>query len=131
MSWNGRSEIIIVSVTLALTLGIFWFVRFESLVDKPAAMAVAVAEKSPLVRSALGEPLQFSRFPTGRMIGNDSGGTADIKVKVTGPLGKGFLEEWAQVSGVKWQVCSLVFRRKETSQSFVLVGDESTHCERE
>jgi len=131
VSRRGRSELIIVLVTLALTLGGFWFVRFESLVDKPAAMAVALAETSPLVRSALGEPLQFSRFPNGRMVGNDTGGTADIEIEVTGPLGKGILAEWAQVSDGKWQVCSLVFRRKGATQHLVLVDEELTHCERE
>ncbi len=120
----------IVFVSLIGTLGIFWLVRFESMVDQPTAMAVALAEKSAVVHSALGQPLQFSRFPTGRMTGSDTGGTADIKIKVTGPLGKGILAEWAQVSDGKWQVCSLVFRQ-ETSRASVLVGGDATHCEPE
>jgi len=79
----------------------------------------------------LGEPMRVSRIAEGRILANRGDGNADLTVQISGPLGRGKLDEWAQEENGKWQVCGLQFESSDGSTSITLVDESLTHCEPE
>jgi hypothetical protein len=116
---------------LFLAVSCLWILRFERHVMVPVDLAAGVASDSAPVRQLLGAPLKIGRFARGNLVANGGNGTADLTIRIGGPLGNGTLSEWAQESDGKWEICSLFFRLKGGKPSIPLVSDSSTNCERE
>ena len=118
-------------VLLLLVLAGAWILRFEHQSRAPVALAARTARSSAKVRQMLGEPMRVSRIAEGRILANRGDGNADLTVQISGPLGRGKLDEWAQEENGKWQVCGLQFESSDGSTSITLVDESLTHCEPE
>jgi hypothetical protein len=118
-------------VLLLLVLAGAWILRFEHQSRAPVALAARTARSSAKVRQMRGEPMRVSRIAEGRILANRGDGNADLTVQISGPLGRGKLDEWAQEENGKWQVCGLQFESSDGSTSITLVDESLTHCEPE
>jgi hypothetical protein len=129
---RARRGLALVIAVGTLASGAFLFAYYDRLLTKPRTMAITVAQNSPVLFVALGEPLHFGRFPRAKLHGGNGEGNADMAISVSGPLGSGTLIEWAQQSGGQWHICSLIFRPDDGgARSFDLVDTKWAHCEPE
>jgi hypothetical protein len=126
---RARTGLAIVFAVGAVALGAFLTLRFNQTVQTPMALATRIARISPPVFQALGTPLQFGRFPEAKVLPWQSRLNARIGIRVSGPLGSGMLNEWAQQNGGQWRICSLVFRSDTGTAGIVLVDNSQMHCE--
>ena len=110
---------------------LLWFARFWHQAEIHVRMAVKTAEDSASLKRVLGRPITRSGLIMGRVVSTKGNGTADISVKVSGPMGRGKLLEWAQETEGHWQVCSLTFQPANGTKDISIVPDETSHCERE
>lgn len=130
MARAGRGIALVFAVG-GLAVGAFLFVRFSQTVKAPMALATSLAQTSPDVRAALGEPLTFGRFPQAKVRPAKSLLNAHIAIPVSGPRGKGTLVEWAQQDAGQWKLCSLVLHTDSDNSILVLVSGSGTTCARE
>jgi hypothetical protein len=115
-----------------LALGAGLFAHYDRLLTTPRTMAIQMAQISPALMVALGEPLHYGRFPQAKLYGGNGEGNADMAISVSGPLGSGKLIEWAQQSNGQWRICSLVFRPDAAgARNLDIVDSAATHCETE
>jgi hypothetical protein len=134
MAYSNRRAVLVSSASaifLFLFLAGVWILRFERQARAPVALAAKTARGSAEMRQLLGEPLQVFRFTRGTLFSNRGNGNADLTIQIRGPLGRGALHEWAQEGAGKWRICSPLFQPADSSTKIPLVGDSSTHCERE
>jgi hypothetical protein len=128
---NRKTVLISTFGTFLLVLAVGWVARFETQARVPAALAKGAARNSPRMRNLLGEPLQFARIVRGNLESGHGDGNADLIIRVSGPLGRGALKEWAQKTNGKWSICSLLFQSSDGSSSILIVDGSSNHCESE
>jgi hypothetical protein len=132
MASPQKRTLAIVIAAFTLASGAWLFAYYDRLLTEPRMMAIRLAQISPALTVALGEPLHFGRFPQAKLQGGKGEGNTDMAISVSGPLGSGKLIEWAQQSGGQWHICSLVFRPDAGgAHSIILVASETTHCETE
>ena len=134
MQQAAQRRVVILSVfglVLLILAAVAWSINFYRETLQPVKLAVSIARGSSEVERAIGAPLRQSRFTTGNLVAKAGNGTADLTIRISGPLGNGALLEWAQEDRGQWQVCSLLFRSIHTTGDLTLVSDASTHCERE
>ena len=108
------------------------WVYFSSMILRHtvAQNAVQTADQLGLLRKQVGTPIKMGFFVSGRVIGGNDGGTADLLIPISGPEGRGELIDWSQTGFQGWQVCSLVFR-PDSGPDVVIAPDEEAKCERE
>ena len=128
---NRTATIASMIVLPLLVMAGAWILRFEHQSRAPVALAARTARSSAKVRQMLGEPMRVSRIAEGRILANRGDGNADLTVQISGPLGRGKLDEWAQEENGKWHICGLQFESSDGSTSITLVDESLTHCERE
>jgi hypothetical protein len=132
MAQAQRGTLAVAIAAIALASGATLFAYYDRVLTEPRQLAMRVAQISPALAVALGEPLHFGRFPQAKLHGGNGESNADMAISVSGPLGSGKLIEWAQQSGGQWRLCSLVFRPDAGgARSLDLVDSGSTHCETE
>lgn len=74
----------------------------------PYAMAMATVRADPMVRDALGAPIQERWFMAGNLNVRSSNGDADFEIPITAPKGKAMVHVLAKrLSGV-WYITALV-----------------------
>jgi Cytochrome oxidase complex assembly protein 1 len=122
----GKTSVLIVAVA-GLALGGFLFVRFNQTVQAPMKLATDFAQGSSVVRSALGEPLQFGRLPIAKVRGSN----AHLGIRVTGSRGQGSLIEWAQQTAGQWKLCSLTLHTNSDDADTILLSGTTSSCARE
>ena len=130
----GRHRLLVISLVAILALStivLIWFGRFERQMQEPVRLAEFQSRKSPEIDRVVGRTFTLGRFVTGRSLLTGTDGTADLEIRIYGPHGRGKLQEWAQETQGRWQICSLVFQPDNSSNDIVLVPDESSRCERE
>jgi Cytochrome oxidase complex assembly protein 1 len=105
---------------VALLLAVFWGTIFFVVVGAlrnsvPARMAINKAAANPAVVETLGRPLRERWLVTGRLhtrtAKNRAPAHAQLKIPVTGPLGKGKIETTAEKRSGQWVLteCTITF----------------------
>jgi hypothetical protein len=78
--------------------------------------AVARAKASPAVLTALGSPIKDGLFFTGNISENNSSGSANLAVPISGPKGTAKLYVSASRSSGQWHFDNLIVLVDETKQ---------------
>ena len=128
---NRKAALVSTFGAFLFVLAVGWVGRFETQARVPAALAKSAARNSPRLRNLLGEPLHFAQIIGGNLESGHGGGNADLIIRVSGPQGRGALNEWAQETKGKWSICSLLFQSSDGSSSILIVDGSSNHCESE
>ncbi len=125
------SRVLIASIfSLVVVFTVWYEVEALRMRQRIAAEALREAERSRLLDKKIGRPIEAGFLVSGRVIGGDDGGTADIVIPISGPNGSGKLLDWSQAGYQGWHVCSLTFRPK-SGPDIELFPDEDAQCERE
>jgi hypothetical protein len=95
-----------------------------------ARLATETAQSSGLLDEEVGNSISTAILVHGRIVEGANGGNADLEIPVHGAQGRGTLFAWAQRDRGPWHICSLSFR-SDRGMTLVIVGDESSHCQRE
>ena len=126
-----RSKLALISLVLLLFIGLGWYWKFLSEVQAPVRIASVKARESFDIDRVVGRSFQVGHIVTGRVFSSGGNGTADLNIRISGPNGQGRLQEWAQETQERWQICSLTFQSNSGSETIQIVPDDSMHCERE
>jgi hypothetical protein len=129
MSSETRYWPVVTCVLLMVILALSAFHHYGTN-RRAARLATEIAQSSGLLDEEVGTPISVAFLVHGRVVGGDGGGTADLEIPVSGSRGKGTLFAWEQGDHGSWHICSLSFKSSR-GMSIVIVGDETTHCERE
>jgi Cytochrome oxidase complex assembly protein 1 len=95
-----------------------------------ARLASETAQNSGQLNEAVGSHISLGIFVHGHVVEGANGGNADLQIPVHGSEGRGTLFAWIQRERGPWHICTLSFRSNR-GMSIVIVGDETSHCERE
>lgn len=120
------------AVTLVLVILVFALATFHhyGANRRLARLATETAQNSGQLNDAVGIQISMGIFVHGHVIEGANGGNADLRVPVHGSEGSGMLFARVQRDRGPWHICSLSFRSNRGT-SIVIVGDETSHCERE
>lgn len=127
-----RNALILAPVALfpLLLLGALFVFRSTGKKRAVADSAIYLAQGSPQVAARIGLPIEPEWPIRGRLLEHGADGNADLQIRLRGSRASGTLIEWAQRSGGKWRICSLIFQSGERAQ-LQLADPARTHCEPE
>ncbi len=94
-----------VTTAALLIFAVFGFIKSSEVYGK----AVEAARASPAVVEAIGTPIEEGYFPSGKINLDDSSGTANLAISLSGPKGRGTLYLEAERSVGEWTFQKLVF----------------------
>ncbi len=98
------------------------FVLFAAIRNSDAyVQGLELAENSPEVRDALGEPFEAGWFTTGSVNTHNSSGSAKLSVPLSGPEGNGMLFIEATMQDGEWSLDLADFRDSEGGERFDLL----------
>ena len=125
-----RNALILAPIALFpfLLLGALFVFRSTGQKRAVADSAIYLAQSSPKVAALIGLPIEPGWPVRGRLLENSGDGNADLTIRLNGSRGSGTLNEWAQRSQGKWQICSLSFR-PDGGSPLQLADPAQAHCE--
>ncbi len=132
-SWWGRNWIWVVPVGCLTPLllcggclGLFVFGIFGALKSSEVyQQAVAKAQASEEVQSAIGEPIVAGTFVSGSIEVSGASGNADLAIPISGPKGSATVYAVAKKSAGRWSYTTLEVEVKGAAGRIDLLADES------
>jgi len=107
-------------------LGLFVFGIFGALKSSEVyQQAVAKAQASEEVQSAIGEPIVAGTFVSGSIEVSGASGNADLAIPISGPKGSATVYAVAKKSAGRWSYTTLEVEVKGAAGRIDLLADES------
>ena len=91
-------------------------------------IALAEADHSPCIASAIGKPIEVGWFTSGNIEESNEKGSADLSIPISGPIGSGKLGLSAQKRGGIWVINELDFKQQGKTVQ-IISSEQSSTCQ--